>query len=150
MRGVNLPNGFDPAEHKRRARKFANALPTRDNCDLDDPLEMFLWMLVAPPGVNGGAQAMPSSYNMLVSQHLYECGAMLRCPACGYSRDPEKTYVPPSADDPHWLTSPGRWSAPQDVPIRGDDPIDKALQEMHPQMKAGLLQRLLKMREEGS
>ena len=76
--GVNLPSGFNPKD--KVFQKFAHTLPRRENCDLSNPKEMFLWMLVALPGVNGGQQIMPASYNMLVSEHLHQCGAILRCP----------------------------------------------------------------------
>jgi len=147
--GVNLPKDFDPKAFKQKTRKFAHAIPTRDTCDLTDPMEMFLWMMVALPGVNGGQQVMPSSYNMLVSQHYYECGAMLACPACGHEKTPEKVYVPPSAHDPHWLTSPGRWVAPGKEPADEENAIDKSLAALPSHQKAALLQRLLKLRESG-
>lgn len=146
---VNLPEGFDPHEHKRRANKFANQLPTRDNCDLADPREMFLWMLVAPPGLNGGQQAMPAAYNMLMSQHLYECGAMLTCDQCGHARDPAKVYVPPSAADPHWMTSPGRWVQPRHARTDTADPLDAAIDKLTNQQQAALLQRLQRRHKEG-
>jgi hypothetical protein len=103
---------------------------------------MFLWMLVALPGVNGGHQVMPSSYNMLVSEHLYNCGAMLTCPQCGYTKDAVKEYVPPSAEEPHWLTSPGRWVKAGDAPKPDKDAIDQAIDDLLPQQRAALLNRL--------
>lgn len=150
MPGMNLPKGFDAKAHKEAARKFANKLPQRDNCDLSDPKEMFLWMLVALPGMNGGQQAMPSAYNMLVSQHLFECGAMLQCPECGHAKLPEKAYVPTSADDPHWMTSPGTWTDPAKVPARDVDPLDDAIDKLTIQQQSNLYQRLLKRVEDGS
>lgn len=149
MPGLNLPKDFDPKAHKEKARKFAHRLPVRENCDLTDPQEMFLWMLVAPPGMNGGQQAMPSSYNMLVSQHLYECGAMLKCPECGYSKLPDKVYVPPDAHDPHWMTSPGRWVDPDEAPEQDGNAIDKIVDALTVQQAASFLDRLLKLRERG-
>lgn len=141
MRGpVNLPADFNPKDKKYS--KFANKLPTRENCDLTDPSEMFLWMLVALPGMNGGQQAMPSSYNMIVSQHLYDCGAMLQCPECGHTNDPAKVYVPTAADDPHWMTSPGSWMTPDKAPQREDDPLDTVLDKLTSQQQANLLRRL--------
>jgi len=144
---VNLPRDFNPRDPV--FKKFANKLPTRQTCDLDDPKQMFVWMLVAPPGMNGGQQAMPTSYNMLVSQHLWECGAMLKCPECGHTREPQKVYVPPESHDPHWLTSPGRWVRPQDAPQQTGDPLDKTLDALTAAQQASLLQRLLKRREAG-
>lgn len=149
MPGVNLPKDFDAKAFKQKTRKFAHALPTRDTCDLTDPMEMFLWMMVALPGVNGGQQVMPASYNMLVSQHLHACGAMLACEACGYEKTPAKVYVPPAAHDPHWLTSPGRWVSPDKAPQGVGNAIDKSLAALPTHQKEALLQRLLKLRESG-
>lgn len=145
--GVNLPKDFDPKD--KAYKKFANKLPTRENCDLSDPKEMFLWMLVALPGMNGGHQAMPSSYNMLVSQRIHELGGMIQCPECGYAKEPELKYVPPAGEDPHWLTSPGRWMKPKDAPKEPVNGLDAALDKLTSQQQAALLERLLKKREEG-
>lgn len=144
--GVNLPPDFNPNDPIYR--KFSNRLPTRETCDLTNPKERFLWMLVALPGVNGGHQVMPSSYNMLVSEHLCRLGAMLQCPECGYAKEPELKYVPPKGADPHWLTSPGTWMRPEDVPQESGDPMDEALSKLTQQQIAALYKRL-KERAEG-
>lgn len=149
MPGVNLPKDFDAEAHKKRSRKFANTIPTRENCDLDNPQEMFLWMLVALPGQNGGQQAMPSSYNMLVSEALHRRGAMLKCDACGHMKEPTEVYVPPGADDPHWMSSPGKWKRKEDAPESAGDPFDQVLDKMHASQQAAFLARLLKRKEEG-
>ena len=149
MAAPNLPKDFDADAHKRSARKFSNTVPTRESCDLDDPMEMFLWMLVALPGQNGGQQAMPSSYNMLVSQALHKRGAMLKCEACGYMKEPEEVYVPPSAQDPHWMTSPGRWMRKDRVPKPTGDSLDEVLDNMPNQVQAALFERLKKRHSEG-
>lgn len=149
MPGVNLPKDFDAEAHKLAARKFSNTVPTRETCDLDSPLEKFLWMLVGLPGMNGGQQAMPSSYNMLVSQALDKRGAMLKCEACGHMKDPEEVYVPPSAQDPHWMTSPGRWLPKDKVPQPTGDQLDEVLDAMPAMQQAALLRRLERRRAEG-
>lgn len=77
--------------------------PTRENCDLSDPEEMFLWMFAAPPKVKGAPLIMPIDYYRDMSRHLYELGARL-------GAEPVKEYVPPSANDPNIWTSPGRWA----------------------------------------
>lgn len=76
--------------------------PTRENCDLDDPEEMFLWMFAALPGVNGGQFIMPIDYWRLVSKRLYELGARI-------GAEPGLEYVPPAANEPNWATSAGKW-----------------------------------------
>lgn len=83
--------------------------PTRENCDLDDPQEMFLWMFAALPGVNGGPLLMPIEYFRLVSERLHQLGAMLKCEKCGHMKEPTLEYVPPSVEDSHWATSAGKW-----------------------------------------
>lgn len=150
----NLPKGFDVKAHERSARKFANMLPTRGNCDLTDPMEMFLWTYVAMPGMNGGQMAFPSSYGMLLSQHQFELGVMLQCGECGHTKDPSKVYLAPSAQDAHWMTSPGRWVSPEkaaeQTAKRADgDPIDNALAPLSNQQKAALFERLRKQHEAG-
>lgn len=102
---------------------------------------MFLWMLVALPGVNGGYQAFPSSYNMLVSEHLYECGAMLQCPNCQHTQEPQKHWTAPAGNDPHWLTSPGYWVRGE-KPEQQTDAMDEALDKMTSQQQAALYERL--------
>lgn len=150
MPGVNLPKDFDVEAHKRAARKFANTLPTRENCDLSNPLEMFLWMLVAPPGQNGGHQAMPSSYNMLVSQALYQRGAMLQCEACGFVKEPDQVYVKTEANDPHWMTDPGKWVDREKAPQVVGDPVDAFVDGLPNQVQAAVFRRLQKLHDEGS
>ncbi|OYN80416.1 phage gene 29 protein family protein [Mycolicibacterium sphagni] len=145
----NLPKDFDAEDHKRKARKFSNMVPTRENCDLADPLEMFLWTYVALPGMNGGQMGFPSSYGMLMSKHQFEVGVMLQCPQCGHSKQPEKVYVPPAANDPHWMTSPGKWTAPENAPKRDGDPLDAALDGLTHQQQAALFERLQKKHQEG-
>ena len=148
MRGpVNLPPNFDPKD--KQFKKFAHQLPRKETCDLDDPREMFLWMLVALPGMNGGQQAMPASYNMLVSEALHRRGAMLKCENCGHMKEPEEVYVPPKSDDPHWMTSPGRWVPPDKAPREPVDPMDDALDKLTGQQQAALLNRLENRRKEG-
>lgn len=116
---------FDPAKYN-----FAKGFPTRENCDLSDPKEMFLWMLVALPGVRGAQLVMPISYNMAVSEHLYECGARL-------AADPVKKYQAPAANEPHWMTSPGRW-VPLDAPDTKPHPAREVLGKLTSVQKAEL------------
>ena len=123
--------------------KFTKEFPTRDNCDPAKPTEAFLWMLVALPGVNGASLTAPISYNMMVSEHLWECGSR----PC---EEPLKRWVPPSAVSPHWLTSPGRW-VPASAPVEERrHPADEAIDKLSKQQRAELFERLKKMHEDGS
>lgn len=139
-RAQNLPKGFD-----KRNYHFTRGFPVKENCDLDNPREKFLWMMVALPGQRGAQLVMPISYLMMVSEHMDACGAMLACPQCGYSKDSEKVYVPPSANDAHWLTSPGTWMSPDQAPEPAEtDPLDDALARLTNAQKAALFDRLKK------
>lgn len=76
--------------------------PTRDNCDPTNPEEAFLWMFAALPHVRGAPLIMPPDYYRLVSKRLWDLG-------CRPVGEPVLEWIPPSATEPHWMTSPGRW-----------------------------------------
>ena len=76
--------------------------PTRENCDPNDPTEAFLWMFAALPGLNGGPLIMPIEYYRNVSKRLWDLGAR---PV----EEPTLEYEGPSANEPNWATSAGRW-----------------------------------------
>ncbi|AER47576.1 minor tail protein [Mycobacterium phage DS6A] len=121
---------------------FTKGFPTRENCDLSDPKEMFLWTLVALPGVRGAQLVMPIAYNMAVSEHLHKCGARL-------AAEPVIKYQAPTANEPHWMTSPGRW-VPIDAPDERPHPAREALGRLTALQKAELLEALLAERDEGA
>lgn len=133
---------FDPARYN-----FTKGFPTRENCDLTDPKEMFLWMMVALPGVRGAQLVMPISYNMAVSEHMHECGAQLACRACGHVAEPAKKYQAPEASEPHWMTSPGRW-VPLNTPEVKPHPARQVLGKLTAAQKAELLEALLEEQAE--
>ncbi|SII41546.1 Protein of uncharacterised function (DUF2744) [Mycobacteroides abscessus subsp. abscessus] len=134
------PN-FGMQNAKAADYEFTKGFPTRDNCDLENPREMFLWTLVALPGVVGAQLVMPISYNMAVSEHLYECGARP-------TAEPVKKWIAPKANGPHWMTSPGQW-VPLDTPVEEQHPADVAIDKLSRLQQAELLERLLKKREQG-
>jgi hypothetical protein len=103
-------------------------IPTRENCDLNNPREMFLWMFTAVPGLNGAALMIPPDVFMVWSEHLYELGARL-------SAEPIKKYRRPTSNDPHWATSPGQW-VPIDTPDPPVNPAKKAWDTLTPIQKA--------------
>ena len=49
-------------------------LPTRENCDPNNPEEAFLWMFVGLPGVNGASMIMGPDYYRQVSRQIWELG----------------------------------------------------------------------------
>jgi hypothetical protein len=128
-----------PPKLDKSKYQFHKGFPTRENCDLNDPRQMFLWMLAALPGVRGAQLVMPVSYNMAVSEHLYECGARI-------AAAPTKKYQPPTANDPHWMTSPGRW-VPLDTPDVTPNPARQVIGQLTSLQKAALLDELLKEQE---
>lgn len=110
--------------------------PTRENCDPSDPEEAFLWMFAALPHVKGAPLIMPIEYYRAVSQRLWDLGAR---PA----EEPTLEWIAPSASEPHWLTSPGRWVPAGSAPKRTDrDQARDAVANMSLQQKAELLKVL--------
>lgn len=110
--------------------------PTRENCDPNNPREAFLWMFAALPHVKGAPLIMPISYYEDVSERLWELGAR---PV----EEPTLEWVAPSATDPHWLTSPGRWVPAGSVPPRSEEQeAADAIAKMSMQQKAELLKVL--------
>ena len=88
--------------------------PTREKCDLNDPEEAFLWMFAALPGVRGAPLIMPIEYYRQVSRRLWDLGAR---PA----EEPTLEWVAPTANDPNWLTSPGRWVPAGSIPVPDEE-----------------------------
>lgn len=118
--------------------------PTRENCDPDNPEEAFLWMFAALPGVRGGQLMMPIDYYRQISKRLWELGAR---PVA----EPTLEYVPPTATEPNWTTSPGRWVPVGTAPKRTmRDQAEDALTNMSYQQKAELLTALEVWESEGS
>jgi hypothetical protein len=107
-------------------------LPTRENCDLENPREMFLWMFTAPPGVNGAPLVFPTEVFMMWSEHLYECGARL-------GAEPMKKYRRPTGTEPNRYTTPGRW-VPVDEPDPTPNPAREAWNALSWQQKAEIAQ----------
>lgn len=106
--------------------------PTRDNCDPNNPEEAFLWMFAALPHVRGAPLIMPIDYYRAISKRLWDLGAR---PAA----EPTLEWVPPSATEPNWLTSPGRWVPAGTAPKRTDrDEARDAIARMSIQQKAEL------------
>jgi Protein of unknown function (DUF2744) len=118
--------------------KWGKGFPTRENCDLDDPREMYLWCLVALPGMNGGPLILPVEYLMMMSEHIFETAGPVKCEHCGHVHDPVKKYRPPSSQEPNWATSPGRWvDAKEPDPPR--QPAKEVWGDLHMLQKAELV-----------
>ena len=89
-------------------------LPTRDNCDLRDPEEAFLWMLVAQPGIQGAPLPYPIEYLRQVSKRLWDCGARP-------TNKQKLWYHPPRAGDISPMFAAGEW---KDYPPDPDDVLN--------------------------
>lgn len=76
--------------------------PRRETCDPNDPYEFALWAFVAMPGVRGAPLVMPADYWREMSKRLWDLGFR-------HVEEPTLEWVPPSASEPNWITSPGRW-----------------------------------------
>ena len=110
--------------------------PTRENCDPTNPREAFLWMFAALPHVKGAPLIMPISYYEEISQRLWDLGARP-------TEEPTLEWVAPTATEPHWLTSPGRWVPAGTAPKRTEqDEARDAISRMSMQQRAELFKVL--------
>lgn len=113
-------------------------IPTRDTCDLTNPEETFLWCFVGMAHVVGAMLAFPLKWWRKVSAHLVRCGAMLTCPQCGYSKQPEVRFQLPVGDA--MLGAAGRW-VPADSP-EADDPLGEQLAKVAPDVLRQTVRRV--------
>lgn len=110
--------------------------PTRENCDPENPREAFLWMFAALPYVKGAPLIMPISYYEDVSQRLWDLGARP-------TEEPTLEWVAPTATEPNWATSPGRWVPAGTAPQRtGVQMAKDVVAVMSMQQRAELRQAL--------
>lgn len=110
--------------------------PTRENCDPNNPEEAFLWMFAALPGVKGAPLLMPVAYYRLISKRLWELG-------CRPAEEPTLEWVAPTANEPNWITSPGRWVPAGTTPRRSESDIAReSIERMTMQQRHELLQAL--------
>lgn len=89
-------------------------VPTRDNCDIDNPRQTFLWMYTALPGMQGAPLLMPTEYWEMVSWRQCVLGG-------GLVAEPGLKYQPPLNMANPW-TAAGAW-----VPLGTPDPPRKSL-----------------------
>jgi hypothetical protein len=118
--------------------------PTRRNCDLTDPEEAFLWMFAALPMTRGAPLIMPVQYWRQVSKRLWDLGARP-------SEEPLLEWIAPTATEPHWLTSPGRWVPAGTGPsVTEEQEAAAAVSKMSHQQKAELRAALIDFEETGN
>jgi hypothetical protein len=107
--------------------------PTRENCDPTNSEEAFLWMFAALPMVKGAPLIMPVDYYRQISKRLWDLG-------CRPAEEPTLEWVAPTANDPHWLTSPGRWVPAGSVPaLSEEEQARQAVNKMSRQQQTELL-----------
>jgi hypothetical protein len=80
----------------------SQGVPLRENCDLNNPRQRFLWMYTALPGIKGAPLLMPVDYWEMVSWRQCVLGA-------GIVGEPGLKYVPPPTMANPWTAS-GRWA----------------------------------------
>ena len=139
------PGGWAQTEkpNRNRANRFEGVIPTREQCDLDDPREMFAWMFAGLPLMNGAPMLFDSAWALDASEHLYDGGAMLKCPCCGFSKTPQKEYIPPDLSGPKWLTNPGQWVPYGEKPAASlGEQIDASLAKMSARQRSELFKAL--------
>lgn len=81
---------------------WMHQIPTRENCDPDDPHNFALWCLVALPGMRGAPLVREIPCLQRVSRHLWNCGFR-------QVEDAVIEYQVPTGREPDWATTPGRW-----------------------------------------
>lgn len=117
-----------------------NQVPTRENCDLTDPEERFLWMLTGLPDVVGALLLLATPMLRKISAHLVKCGAMLECPECGHQQEPEIRFRMTPSEVP-MTGAAGEW-VPADQVVSEQDAIGEALVQMRPQVQRMVAERL--------
>ncbi|CAM3535887.1 phage gene 29 protein family protein [Tsukamurella ocularis] len=120
-----------------------DTFPTRENCNLDDPEEMFLWLLVGAPMITGGALPFTTGYLRMLSKHWWELGAMIRCPECGHEPGPRKHLEMPAHGGVHQLYNPPVWKdGPYPEGGTQADKLDAVVENMSPYDRSVLIKKL--------
>lgn len=99
-------------------------VPTRENCDLNNPRQAFLWMFTAPPGQAGAPLMMPTEYFELLSWRMWVLGAR------PVAEPTQKWQAPVNATANPW-TAAGRW-----VDINTPEPERKTVAQMMRELPA--------------
>lgn len=120
-----------------------DTFPTRENCDLSKPDEMFLWMFIGAPKITGGALPFPTAYLRMLSEHFFELGAMIRCPNCGHEEPSKKHLEVPAHGGVHQLYNPAVWKdGPYPDTGTAADRLDRVVENMSPYDRSMLIKKL--------
>ncbi|AHH22111.1 hypothetical protein NONO_c73550 [Nocardia nova SH22a] len=110
-------------------------VPTRDNCDLTNPRQAFIWMFVAMPVMKGAPLMLPTEYWEMQSFRMWTLGAR---PVA----DPTRKYQPPESVTANaWMAS-GSWVS-LDTPERPRKTLAQALRELPQRERAEVRAALL-------
>lgn len=118
---MSAPAPQKPNQRKRRhipqeglidGKKFEDwpawdgqGVPLRENCDLDNPRQKFLWMFTAMPGMKGAPLMLPPEYWEMQSWRMCVLGA-------GIVAEPAlKWQAPLTTANPH--IAAGKWVPPE-------------------------------------
>lgn len=90
---------------------MASGIPLQHECDIDDPEEMFLWMLTALPGMEEQAPMLiPPAWARKWSQRLHDAGARF------HADEQTVKYIPPAQSKSFLNAGSGRWVPLEEVP----------------------------------
>jgi hypothetical protein len=92
-------------------------VPLRENCDLDNPRQKFLWMFTAMPGMRGAPLMMPAEYWEMQSWRMCVLGADV------VNEPTQKWQAPVNTVNPHMAA--GQW-----VDLDAAEPERKTLADM--------------------
>ncbi|MBF6133517.1 DUF2744 domain-containing protein [Nocardia otitidiscaviarum] len=95
-----------------------SGVPTRANCDPDNPRQAFLWMFTAMPAMTGAPLMLPTEYWEMQSWRMWVLGAR---PAA----EPTQKWQAPASVTANPWTAPGKW-----VDLDTPEPQRKTLAEM--------------------
>lgn len=114
-----------------------NEIPTRENCDLTDDEERFLWMLVDLPEMQGASLILPGPVLRAFSKRFSDAGAMLACDNCGYEKPPVVKWRPIVGHTP-MIGSAGQW-VDAGQPDDGDAQVRAVLDSVRPDVHAAII-----------
>lgn len=101
------------------------SIPTQDNCDLDNPREMFLWMLV-----NVSNSQVPLLFPRKVLEDISE--QLFRCGARFHPEEQKIFYRPPKPpeDGSVWDSMGGEWVEAEQPGVRPESMEPSRVQAM--------------------
>src|SRR5690606_9546717 len=109
-------------------------LPTKENCDPNDPEEAFLWQLIAMPGMKGAPVPFPIEYLRQVSRRIWNCGSRPNV------AEQKEWYHPPQAGDISPMFAAGEWKPEPPAQERPDIDITKLSKVMQDEIRRQALE----------